>query len=710
MTGRLGATVTACFAVALAGAANLPAQSIAAAAAREPMTLGSYDGRTMPAEQFRIRVPAKRAGSSRTITVATVRIPSTARTPGRPIVFLMGGPGVPGSVMAPIPPYFTLFQNLREFADVIIVDQRGIGRSEPVADCPADQAPPVDLFTQRERIVGFVRDRIAACAAEIRSTGIDPTAYNTIESADDIDDLRTALGVEQIDLLAFSYGSRLALMYAQRHGDRVGRIVLQGVNGPDLVLKRPAPIGRKLDRISELLRQDTAWPGTADLRAAASAARNRLAGGTVGLMARAVNCAADRSASRWAPVRQESESAPFGNPIGNDFLTDEFCATLGYDPAPVEFAGRVTSSVPLLLLTGSLDATNPLENANDVARGFVNAVSIEITNAAHEALPIPAVQSVIVDWFRGADVRGRAVAAPAPRFAQVEGLEERTGGRADAHVHLSAGQAEHLDSLLANGITVVRDCGGDMAELFRWRSEIAAGVRRGPRIIIAGPTLDGPKPDAQYRVTIRTPAEAEAAVDSLAAAGVDFIKTHNALTPAAFFAVVRRARFHGLKVAAHLPRGVPAWVAADSGVASIEHAAESLVASPIYAGIATDPEAALRWWRSPAGDSALRRMAGTGVTVVPTLVRYEASIQSAPNAELKAARAAFLPELLDLVNRVHRAGIPILVGSDLADLEGAPMPWLGPAREIELLQAAGLSAAAAESAGSAEALLRWLAS
>jgi pimeloyl-ACP methyl ester carboxylesterase len=467
-----------CAAIWMATATDLPAQ--------EEMKLRSYDGRTMPAQVIRVTVPEKRSRPGRTITVAALRIPTTAEQPGRPIVFLMGGPGIPGTAMAPIPPYFTLFQRLRELADVVVIDQRGLGRSEPVIDCPVNKAPPTDLLLRRDRITETIRDRVASCASELRSRGIDPTAYNTIESADDIEDLRKALGVEQIDLLAFSYGSRLALMYVQRHGGHVGRIVLQGVNGPGLVLKRPGPVARKLDRMAAVLGQDPSWRGSTDLHAAARAARERLArnpatvtitdrrdgrqldlvvgrdgldalvalnlddarlpallvsvaakddrvlarfaegawnglaGGTVGLMARAVNCAADRPKSRWKAVRSESAAAPFGSPIDNEFLTDEFCRTVGSTVPAAEFAGPVVSSVPVLLLTGTLDATNPVENASSVSRDLAHAVSLEVENAAHEALPVPAVQDVVVDWFRGADVRGRRIAASPPKFASVE--------------------------------------------------------------------------------------------------------------------------------------------------------------------------------------------------------------------------------------------------------------------------------------------------
>ncbi|HEU4562634.1 MAG TPA: hypothetical protein VFS20_32695, partial [Longimicrobium sp.] len=116
------------------------------------------------------------------------------------------------------------------------------------------------------------------------------------------------------------------------------------------------------------------------------------------------------------------------------------------------------------------------------------------------------------------------------------------GGLWDAHAHLSwYGQAA-LDSLAAHGVAGVRDCGGDAVELARWRDQIARGERRGPRIYFSGPVLDGPKPEPRHRVTVTTPEQARRAVDSLAALGVDFIKTHNAIPPAAFFEVIRHAR------------------------------------------------------------------------------------------------------------------------------------------------------------------------
>jgi hypothetical protein len=141
------------------------------ALSREAATVRSYDGRSMPAERVRITVPERRAHPGRTITVAALRIPTVAEHPGHPVVFLMGGPGIPGTVMAPIPPYFSLFQRLREFADVLIVDQRGLGDSQPELDCAVDEKLPADFFAARDRMAATIRRRVASCAEYWRAKG-----------------------------------------------------------------------------------------------------------------------------------------------------------------------------------------------------------------------------------------------------------------------------------------------------------------------------------------------------------------------------------------------------------------------------------------------------------------------------------------------------------------------------------------------------------
>ncbi len=277
----------------------------------------------------------------------------------------------------------------------------------------------------------------------------------------------------------------------------------------------------------------------------------------------------------------------------------------------------------------------------------------------------------------------------------------------DAHAHVSWYGEAALDSLLSQGVVAVRDCGGDALELRAWRDRIAAGQRRGPRIYFSGPVLDGPKRSMRHRVLVTTPERAAWVVDSLAQLGVDFIKTHNAIPPAAFFAVIREARRHHLKVAAHLPRGVPAWTAADSGVGSLEHAAESMLASPLYASYATDIDGAIAWWRSAAGDSMLQHLVRTGVAVTPTLVAYRTFTLEASTPEEQLGRQRVLDFLIELTGRMHRAGIILLAGSDFATPDSLLVPGPSLHMEVDLLVRSGLSHEEAVAAAST-AVAAWL--
>jgi imidazolonepropionase-like amidohydrolase len=56
----------------------------------------------------------------------------------------------------------------------------------------------------------------------------------------------------------------------------------------------------------------------------------------------------------------------------------------------------------------------------------------------------------------------------------------------DMHVHLGFARASAFPAFVANGVTAVRDLGGDLAEIDRWRTEIATGTRVGPLIVRVG--------------------------------------------------------------------------------------------------------------------------------------------------------------------------------------------------------------------------------
>jgi pimeloyl-ACP methyl ester carboxylesterase len=202
----------------------------------EPYPLRTYDGQAHEIELGKLTVPESRTKpDGPTVTVAFLRLKSTSANPGPPIVFLMGGPGIPATVMAPIPPYWQLFDALRSSGDVILLDQRGLGLSSPTVDCPPLREPlDTGLLTSHAALVSAYRQVVATCAAYWRGKGVDPRGFSDAAIADDIDDIRRALGVPRVSILGFSYGTRLAMTFARRHPGRLHRIVLLGPTDADL--------------------------------------------------------------------------------------------------------------------------------------------------------------------------------------------------------------------------------------------------------------------------------------------------------------------------------------------------------------------------------------------------------------------------------------------------------------------------------------------
>jgi imidazolonepropionase-like amidohydrolase len=151
----------------------------------------------------------------------------------------------------------------------------------------------------------------------------------------------------------------------------------------------------------------------------------------------------------------------------------------------------------------------------------------------------------------------------------------------DLHVHSAfgdwfpGGRDIILPLFVANGVTGVRDMGGDLPVLQDWRKQIAAGEIIGPRMIISGPMLDGHLPDGKLRfpssVPVTTPASAVAAVDSLKAQGADFIKIQSVISHDAYLAAAAEAHKQGLPIVGHVPDKVRLSEVIQAGQKSIEH-------------------------------------------------------------------------------------------------------------------------------------------
>jgi pimeloyl-ACP methyl ester carboxylesterase len=206
--------------------------------------------RRMIAELGTLRVPERRdRGSERSVVVRFIRFRSTSKTPGPPIVYLAGGPGSSG-VWSASGDRFPLFMRLREVADVIALDQRGVA---DVADCPGTSNYPLDKPADLDRLSAVAGRYYRECA-DAWSGKIDVAAYNTRENAEDLESLRVALGAEKISLWGISYGTHLALAYIRAHGDHVHRAILAGVEGPDDTYKLPGNIDSVLTELEKHVR------------------------------------------------------------------------------------------------------------------------------------------------------------------------------------------------------------------------------------------------------------------------------------------------------------------------------------------------------------------------------------------------------------------------------------------------------------------------
>ncbi len=249
--------ITLCFFCAAFGCAQALAQvAEVGKITLEPYQFRTYDGKVHAAELGKLRVRENRNGrSARVIQLTFVRLPGKAAQPAPPIVFLAGGPGIPGIGLAQVPVYYSLFEQLRETADVILLDQRGTGMSEPNLQCPPTVLP-IDAFENAEKLTQGFSKLVKDCAAHWRAKGVELEAYNSNSSADDLDDLRRALKAQRLSLLAWSYGTELALAAIRKYGDKIHQAVLLSPRGPDNLLKLPSVWDGQIKKISVLAAKD----------------------------------------------------------------------------------------------------------------------------------------------------------------------------------------------------------------------------------------------------------------------------------------------------------------------------------------------------------------------------------------------------------------------------------------------------------------------
>ncbi len=148
------------------------------------------------------------------------RIPAlTAEPAPDPLVLINGGPGGSGVDL-----YLQMrgaFEAIRRERDIVLLDQRGTGRSLLGLDCANDEE-----FSLETAAPDRIRAAVAACIAAFPN---DPRFFTTSVAVRDLDRLRESLGVESWNIYGISYGTRVGQHYLRRYGARVRTLVLDGI-------------------------------------------------------------------------------------------------------------------------------------------------------------------------------------------------------------------------------------------------------------------------------------------------------------------------------------------------------------------------------------------------------------------------------------------------------------------------------------------------
>ena len=184
-------------------------------------------------------------------------------------------------------------------------------------------------------------------------------------------------------------------------------------------------------------------------------------------------------------------------------------------------------------------------------------------------------------------VRGNRIVAVAPASDVAVPADARViDGRGrflipglwDMHTHVVAegNWRWRFPQYLAHGVTGLRNMGvtgedSAVALAVALRRRVAAGEVEGPRLVTAGPLIDGAPAVWPKSLVVTTAAEGRRAVDSLADAGVDFVKVYNRLSRDAYLAIAEQSRRRGIPFVGHVPIRMSAEEAVAAGQRSVEH-------------------------------------------------------------------------------------------------------------------------------------------
>lgn len=452
------ATVVVALSIGAAGCADRASgtRRIALAECRLPKV-------AQQAQCGRLEVPEdRRHPGGRQLSIFVALLPANTLSPKPdPLVLLAGGPGQAASALGP---FALQLGAIRRTRDIVMIDQRGSGRSSPI-ECPAfapDEHAEFDIDPVPKSLL---------CLLQLADKGIDASQYTTGAWVADLDDVRDALGYRQLNLWGGSYGTRVAQEYLRRHPEHVRSVVLDGVVPPSMRISFDVWKTRDDaldDSIAACLASAACRKAHPDPAATLQAIRATLHGGkTVGIrdprtgVPRELRVDFDTIIGALQPLTYAPEAASMIPELldlarAGEFepllaaslvvvgdLPEQFNAALHYSVTCAEDVPRVTraeridgvadervralarrtiavcdqwpkggylpdfpapvqSRVPVLLLSGGLDPVTPPAYASDVAKGFPNSMHIVAPGFGHIVSPRACVPRLIAAFVDSA--------------------------------------------------------------------------------------------------------------------------------------------------------------------------------------------------------------------------------------------------------------------------------------------------------------------
>lgn len=380
----------------------------------------------------------------RTIDLNIVVLPAfDQQTKTEPLFHLEGGPGVAATDVADF--YASDGKECRRHHDVVLVDQRGTGKSNPLS-VPRERTPQAQL--EEMYPVDYVKNM-----RQTLEQRADLTQYTTPIAMDDLDDVRAWLGYDRINLFGLSYGTRAAMVYMRQHPDHVHTASLMGVAPTYLAMPmyHSQAAARAMNLLLEQCEQDSKchqafpqirddWknimaqlkreparvqyqppdknsaPTTVEIRGDVFAEKIRNALYARDSASRVPLIVHQAAQGDFSPFLQQAigpsvsdfiadgmylcvtcaEDVPFidqaeaakldaDNPFGNYRVEQQTraCSMWPRGEIPSDYRDPVSFNGPVLLLSGNFDPVTPPQRSEEVARHMPNSRHVIVPQAAH---------------------------------------------------------------------------------------------------------------------------------------------------------------------------------------------------------------------------------------------------------------------------------------------------------------------------------------